>query len=67
MLTSKKILDPDHPFFKPVWRRWATGLLPIAWGAVEFWLESPGWGLLFVAAGAYALYVLVFIGPSDSE
>ena len=67
MLKKNKFLDANHPFFRPVWRRWVTGLLPMAWGVAEFWFDSPGWGILFVGAGAYALYVLVVIGPSDSE
>jgi hypothetical protein len=55
-----KLLDASHPFFIPVWRRWATGVLPIIWGCAEFYFGSPGWGILFAAAGAYALYELIF-------
>jgi len=55
-----KLLDPDHPFFIPVWRRWATVLLPIGWAGVELYLGSPGWALLFAAAGAYAGYILLW-------
>lgn len=54
-----KLLDPDHPFFAAPWRRWATALFPAAWGAVEFYFGNPGWGILFVAAGAYAFAVLI--------
>lgn len=61
-----KFLDPDHPFFKPVWRRWATGLLPLAWAAVEVWTGNPGWAVLFGIAGGYALWALVFNRPADS-
>lgn len=57
-----KFLDPDHPFFAKPWVRWATVLFPIAWGLFElFWVESPFWGLLFIAAGVYAGWV--FFGP----
>jgi hypothetical protein len=62
----KQILDADHPFFIPVWRRWATVILPLIWGGVELWNGSPGWAVLFGAAGAYALYVLIIQGPSSS-
>jgi len=54
-----KLIDPDHPFFKPVWRRWVTGLVPLAWAGVELYTGNPGWALAFGAAGAYALWVLI--------
>jgi hypothetical protein len=63
----KQILDADHPFFIPVWRRWATAILPMLWGGFEVWNDSPGWGIMFLAAGAYALYVLIIQGPKGSE
>lgn len=66
-MNKTKFLDANHPFFAPVWRRWVTTLFPLVWGAVEFWNDSPGWGILFVAAGAYAGYELIFKGPSSSE
>lgn len=62
-----KFLDANHPFFAPVWRRWVTVLFPLVWGGVEFWFDSPGWGVLFVAAGLYAGYELIFKGPAHSE
>ncbi|HEX9859263.1 MAG TPA: hypothetical protein VGA75_12970 [Paracoccaceae bacterium] len=61
-----KLLDPDHPFFKPVWRRWATGLLPLAWAGVEVVSGNPGWAVLFGLAGGYAIYELIVKGPSNS-
>ncbi|MBC7156515.1 MAG: hypothetical protein H5U20_03250 [Rhodobacteraceae bacterium] len=54
-----KLLDPDHPFFRPVWRRWATALVPGAWALVEAASGSPGWALIFGAAGVYAFWVLL--------
>jgi len=61
-----KFLDPDHPFFAPTWRRWATGVLPLLWGGVEFYFNSPGWGIVFCASGAYALWVLIFNRRADN-
>ncbi|THD81535.1 hypothetical protein E7811_16655 [Aliigemmobacter aestuarii] len=58
-----QFLDPNHPFFRNPLARWATILLPSLWGVFEFLTGHPGWGILFLAAGAYALWVLV-IGPS---
>jgi hypothetical protein len=60
-----KIIDPDHPFFAPLWRRWATVLFALFWGAVELSMGSPAWAVLFGAAGAYAYYMLIFKGPGS--
>lgn len=54
-----KLLDPDHPFFIPVWRRWASMLFPLGWAGVELYSDSPGWAVLFAAAGLYAGYMLL--------
>ena len=54
-----KLLDPDHPFFASPLRRWLTCVLPILWAGVELYLESPGWAVLFAAAGVYAGYILI--------
>ena len=54
-----KILDPNDPFFAKAWVRWVTCVLPMLWGLVEFYFNSPGWGILFVTAGAYAFYMLI--------
>lgn len=62
-----KFLDPDHPFFAPMWRRWATTLLPLAWAGMELWNGSVQWALLFAAIGAYAGWMLLAKGPSSSE
>jgi hypothetical protein len=63
-----KILDPDDPFFAPVWRRWATVLFALFWCVVELvFLQSPGWAVLFGAAAAYAYYILIYQGPSTGS
>lgn len=59
-----KFLDPDHPFFRPVWRRWATVLFPLGWAVVELAAGSPGWAILFAAAGVYAYWMLIMKGPT---
>lgn len=61
-----KFLDPNDPFFRHAWVRWVTVLVPIGWGLMEFiWLQSPFWGLMFLAAGAYAGYMLFFLRDPD--
>jgi hypothetical protein len=56
-----KFLDPHHPFFKPLWRRILSVLLPTAWGGVELYNGSTGWAVLFLGAGAYAAYELLIM------
>lgn len=61
---ASKFLDPDHPFFKPVWRRWLTAVLPLGWAIVELASGNALWALLFGAVGIYAFWVLIVKGPS---
>ena len=56
---ARKFLDRDDPFFRQTWRRWVVSLLPIGWGLFEFWAGGPFWGILFLAAGLYALWELI--------
>ena len=56
-----KFLDPDDPFFANPLVRWATVLLPTGWGLFELlWVGSPMWGIIFLAAGGYAGWMLFF-------
>ena len=48
------MLDLEHPFFLPLWRRILVVVLTLGWSLVEFLVTAaPGWGLLFAAIGAY--------------
>lgn len=60
-----QIIDRNHPFFRPVWRRWVTALAPCLWAGVELATGSTGWALLFGALGGYAVWQLIIVGPSD--
>ena len=60
MRPRKPWLDADHPMFAKAWVRWVTTLAPLAWACVEFWRGDPFWAVLFVAAGAYAGWVLIY-------
>ena len=61
---ASKFLDPNHPFFKPVWRRGLTALVPLAWAIVEIATGNTLWAVLFGAVGVYAFWVLIVKGPS---
>lgn len=60
-----RFLDPDHLFFRKPVTRWLTAGLPLAWAVFEFIGGSPGWGVVFAAAGGYAAWALIIVGPSD--
>ncbi len=49
----------DHPMFRYALVRWVCVILPLGWAGVEFYMNSPFWGLLFGALGVSALWVLV--------
>lgn len=54
-----QLLDPKHPFFAKTWVRWFWTLLALGMGVVEFLTGSPGWGIMFLAAGGYLGWVLI--------
>jgi hypothetical protein len=61
----QKFIDPDHPFYRPLWRR----LLIVAscglWTGVEFWNGASTWGMIFLAVTAYtAATLLIFFKPT---
>jgi len=56
------LIDPEHPFYRRPWVRIAIVALCLGWALVEFLGGAPLFGMLFGAAGLYALYVL-FIAP----
>ena len=60
-----KFLDPNDPFFARAWVRWVTVLLPLGWAGVEFWQGAPIWGVLFLAVGLYAGWMLFFNRKPD--
>ena len=56
-----QILDPTHPFFKPLWRRILCVVLPLAWAGVEYGNGATGWAMVFIVSGLYAGYELLFM------
>lgn len=56
------------PFFKPLWIRLVTTALPLGWAVVELVSGSPGWALIFGAAGLYAAWQFFVVWtPKDNE
>ena len=48
-----KLLDVQHPFFKPLWLRVVIFGFCLAWAIFEFATGAPFWGVLFGAIGVY--------------
>lgn len=55
------LIDPNHPFFRPLWVRVLTVALPLAWAGFEASSGAYAWAVMFGAAGLYALWAL-FLG-----
>ena len=51
-----KLLDTDHPFFRPLWIRVAVVAVAAGWGGFELWTGSPWWGALFLAFAALSAW-----------
>ena len=58
-MAPRPVLDPDHPMFARAWARWVVSVAPILWAGFEFLRGDPFWGVLFLAAGVYALWMLI--------
>lgn len=50
------MFDLQQPFFRPLWIRVIIVVVALGWAAVEGLVGSPGWAVLFAAAGLYAGY-----------
>lgn len=55
-----RLLDLNHPFFIPLWRRVLIVALCLGWAVVEIVGGSPFWAILFGAIGLYAGYAFFF-------
>lgn len=53
-----KFLDRNHPMFRHLWVKLLTVGVPGGMAALEFSMGSPGWGVLFAGAAAWALWEL---------
>lgn len=51
-----KLLDTNHPFFRPLWIRIAVFAFAACWGLLEFWGGSIIWGSVFLAFAGLSFY-----------
>jgi hypothetical protein len=64
---KRAMLNPDHPFFRPLWVRIATVAVALGWALVELSRGALFWAGLFGAAGLYAAYQLFVVRKSEGE
>ena len=61
------MFDMQDPFFRPLWLRVAIVVVCLGWALVELIGNSPGWALLFGAAGVYAGYSFFVVWSPREE
>lgn len=52
------MIDPDHPFYRPLWRRLMIPIVCFAWVCFELYAGGPIWAAMVAAVGLYATYKL---------
>ena len=59
------IVDPNHPFFRPLWVRILCVAFPFGWSIFEFSSGNLFWAILFGAAGVYLVVALFIIRKEE--
>lgn len=59
------LVDPNAPFFRPLWVRVLCVLFPLVWAGVELANNSSLWAILFAAAGLYLGFELFIRRKGD--
>ena len=59
------LIDPNHPFFRPLWVRVLTVAVPLGWAMFEASTGALAWAIMFGAAGLYALWALFLQGRPE--
>jgi hypothetical protein len=61
----RRLLDLNHPFFRPLWRRVLVVAVCLAWAAFEFTTGSPFWGVLFGGIGLVCAWAFFLAWDPD--
>lgn len=62
----RPFVDLDHPIFRKLWARLFVTAMPLGWGVFEMVAGNPGFGVLFLAAGAWSTFhFLTRFNPRD--
>jgi hypothetical protein len=63
-----KLLDVQHPFFQPLWRRIVVVVICLGWAVVEISFSEPFWAIMFGALGVYCAWQFFFVfNPEQDE
>lgn len=63
-----RLIDVQHPFFIPMYRRVLVVVFCLGWSVMEFSNGAPFWGILFGAIGLYCGWVFFFdFHPPEEE
>ena len=54
-----KLLDVNHPFFIPPWRRYAIVAFCTGWALFEWVTYSPFWAILTTGLAVYTFHALI--------
>jgi hypothetical protein len=65
MRNRMRLIDPNHPFYRPKWRRYLLVALPFVWAGMEWAYGNVIWGYLAAAVGGYMAWHLVLNWRSD--
>lgn len=64
-----KLLDPQHPFYAPLWRRVVIVVLCLGWALVELSRSELVWAGVFAVCGLFCAYqfFVVFRPPEETD
>ncbi|MDI7860755.1 hypothetical protein MRS76_02200 [Rhizobiaceae bacterium n13] len=54
-----QLIDPNHPFYRPLWVRVAIVAVCAGWTLVEIYAGEPFWAMLVGAVAVYSAYALL--------
>jgi hypothetical protein len=54
-----QLIDPNHPFYRPLWIRIAIVGVCLGWAIVEASTREPFWAIIVGALGIYSAYKLL--------
>jgi hypothetical protein len=63
-----QLIDPNHPFYRPLWIRIAIVAVCLGWAIVEASTREPFWAIIVGALGIYSAYkLLLTFSPQPLE
>ncbi len=62
-----QIIDPKHPFYRPLWVRLLVVAVCAIWFLMELFIGSPFFMVVMGALTIYSAWVLVIRFPKDGE